>query len=566
MNEPLRVVVIGANAAGAKAASRIRRLNPKAHITMLEQGRHVSYAGCGLPYFLSGKVAEIDELVKTPYGRIRDAGYFRNAKDIEVLTGRRVEHIDRQARRVRACALDSGETASFPYDKLVLAVGATAVKPPVEGVDLNGVFHLTRIEDAAAVSEIVSARPGGSAVIVGAGFIGMEAAEALAERKWDVTVIERYDQVFPWALDFEIAALVQEHLFERMVELELGAELLRIEGDADGYVTKVVTAEDEYDADLVILATGMRPNVELAREAGLDIGPTGALVVDEYLQTSDPDIFAGGDLVENVHLVTGKKCFIPLGSTANKHGRVIGDNVCGLPTRFPGVLGTFICKVFDYNVGSTGLSEKAAAEAGLDAYSLCVPGFDKAHYYPGSEMVGLKLVVETDTGRLLGLQAAGRGDVAARIDVAATALRFGATIAQLSELDLAYAPPYAQAMDCLLTAANAAQNAAAGLLKPVSAKEAHARIEASDDFVLLDVRSRAEFARAHIDDARVINIPLDDLRARLDELPRDKRILCLCSAGLRSYAAQRLLEAAGFTDVSTIDGGMFLWPWKDELA
>lgn len=565
MNEPVNVLIIGGNAVGAKAASRIRRLNPNAHITILEQGRYISYAGCGLPYYVSGAVAEIDELVKTPYGRARDPEFFKQSRNIEVLTGRRAESIDRSAKTVRARNLETDETETYKYDKLVLAMGAAPVNPPIEGIDLKGVFHLTTMEDAAAVSAAVQENPGGDAVIIGAGFIGMEAAEALAARNWSVTILERYKQVFPWALDFEMAALVQEHLFEKMIEFELGAEVVRIERDADGNVAKVVTKEDEYDANLVILATGLKPNVDLALEAGLPVGETGALTVDEHLCTNDPDVYAGGDLVENMHLITGGKCYIPLGSTANKHGRVIADNICGIETPFPGVQGTFVCKVFDYAVGSTGLSETSAADAGLDAFVVRAPGFDGAHYYPGAGRVAIKLVVERGSGRLLGMQAVGAGDAARRIDIAATAIRFGATIDQIADLDLAYAPPYAQAMDLVITAANAARNVASGLLKPIDPSATRSALEIGNNVFVLDVRTPGEFAQGHIEGDNVVNIPIDDLRGRLGELPRDKKILCICSMGPRSYGAQRMLEAAGFTDVASIDGGIFLWPWKDEL-
>ena len=562
----MEVLVIGGNAAGAKAASRIRRLDSDVKITILEQGRYISFAGCGLPYYVSGKVPEFEDLFKTSYGQVRDVGYFRDLKDLDVRTGWRLEKIERDGKRVLARNLEKDETETFPYDKLVLAMGATPIDPDIEGIDLEGVHHLTRPEDAETVARRLREGPPGSAVVVGGSFIGLEAVEALAERKWEVTLLERCDRLFPRVLDFEMAAVVQETLFERMVECELGVEILKIEGDGAGRVARVKTAEDEFDADLVILAAGVRPNVETAREAGLEIGETGALAVDEYLRTSDPDIFAGGDLVENVHLVTGKKCYIPLGSTANKHGRVIGDNVCGLETAFPGILGTFVCKVFDLNVGSTGLSEQAAEEAGLEVVSVSAPGFDKAHYYPGSEMVGLKLVVERETGRLLGLQAAGKGEAARRIDVAASAIAFGATVDQIADLDLAYAPPYSQAMDCLIGAANAARNALDGLLNTVSAQEARALLERGDDVVLLDVRNPNEFFRGHVDDEKVLNIPLEELRSRLGELPGEKRILVTCVSGLRAYSAERLLEGAGFRRVSVVAGGMFLWPWKEDLA
>lgn len=565
MSDPLNVVIVGAVACGAKAASRIRRLDPKANITMIDQGQYISYAGCGLPYYVSGQVKEFEDLIRTPAGATRDVNFFKGLKNIDTRTGTRVESIDRAAKTVVARDLASGAEETISYDKLVLATGAAPTKPAVEGLDLEGVHHLTTMEDAAAVAEAIAAKPRGDAVVIGAGFIGVEATEALAERGWMVTLLEREDQLFPGALDFEIAAVVQEHMFERAVEVEVSANLRRVEGE-DGHVAKVVTDEDEYDADLVIVAAGVKPNIELAREAGLDIGETGALAVNEHLQTSDPDIYAGGDLVENVNLVSGKKCFVPLGSTANKHGRVIADNICGVATEFPGIQGTFVCKAFGVNVGATGLTEAAARELGLEIYVALAPAFDKAHYYPGSAMIGVKLVVERGTDRVLGLQAVGAGDAARRVDVAATAIRFGAKVNDLADLDLAYAPPYAQAMDALITAANVARNERDGIMKSVSPMDARKMLDERDDVILLDVRGADEFKNIHIDHPKVVNIPMGELRARQDELPRDGMILSYCAMGLRGFSGQRMLNAMGFDNVATVAGGGYMWPWKDDMV
>jgi len=562
----MNVLIIGGSACGMKAASRIRRLNPDARITVIEQGHYVSYAGCGLPYHVKGTVRELDDLVKTTYGAVRDPAYFEAVKDIHVLTHTRAEAIDRHKKEVHVRNLETGAAHELQYDKLVLATGASPMRLPIEGADLKGVHCLTTMEDAQTLAAAVMEKERGSVVIIGASFIGMEAAEAFGERGWEITVVEKFDQVFPNALDFEIAAVLHEHLFEQMVETEFESEVVRIEGDADGHVSKVLTREGELDADLVVMAAGVRPDIELAKAAGLEIGQTGALAVNDHMQTSDPDIYAGGDLVENKNLITGRACYVPLGSTANKHGRVIGDNVCGHDSTFSGVLGTFVCKVFEFNIGATGLTEKAAREAGIDAFSVLAPGFDKAHYYPGSEIVGLKLVVEKHTRRLLGLQAVGKGEVTPRIDAAAIAINFGATIDEVPGFDLAYAPPFSQALDCLISAANAARNAADGIGRPVSPIVLREMMERGDDFVLLDVRNENEFMRAHIDHKCTVNIPLQELRNRLHELPKDKTILTLCVLGVRSYEAQKILQAAGFADVAYVAGGIVAWPWKDELA
>lgn len=566
MTEAMKVVVIGAVACGAKAASRIRRLDPRARITMIDQGRFISYAGCGLPYFVGGQVRELEELVRTTYGSVRDADYFKRLKDVDVEIATRAEWINLERREVGVRHLDSGGERVLPYDKLVLSLGARPVDPPIDGLDLGGVHHLTRLEEAEEVARTVGQHDGGRAVVVGAGFIGIEATEALVERGWEVTLVERYDQVFPWALDPGLAQLVAEHLFERLVQVETGVRVERLVGE-NGRVRRVVTSAGEHDADLVILATGVRPNVELARDAGLALGETGALAVDEHLRTSDPHVYAGGDLVENRHLVTGRPCYIPLGSTANKHGRVIADNVCGGDATFPGVAGTFVCKALGLAVGSTGLTVEAAREAGLDAAAVVVPGFDRAHYYPGAAILDLRLVYERGSGRLLGLQGVGAGELARRIDVAASVLRFGGTLDDLAHLDLAYAPPYAMALDCLIQAANAARNEQSGLYRPITPAQVRERLARDNaDIVLLDVRSEPEVQRARLEHEPYVHLPLDELAARADELPRDRTLVCLCQLGVRSFTAQRMLEARGFEQVATLDGGLHAWPWKDELV
>lgn len=565
MNNAKRILIIGASACGAKAASRVKRLRSDYDVTILDQSRYISYAACGMPYYLEGKVREMDDLLKTTYGKIRDTQYFKDLKDITIHTNVRALRIDRKARRVEATNMMTGEALSFEYDELILTAGASPKMPPIPGSDLQGVYHLTRMEDTEVIAREIQDRGHGCAVIVGGGFIGVEAAEALRARKWDVTLLERESQLFPGMLDFEIAAIIQEHLYENLVDTEFNAEILSFEG-AGGKVSKVVTKTNKYSADIVIVATGLKPNTEMAEAAGLELGETRALKVNAQMQTSDPAIYAGGDLVENLHLVTGKPCYIPLGSTANKHGRVIADNVCGIPSTFPGIQGTFICKAFDYNVGSTGVTETQAKRMGLDAFALAVCGFGKAHFYPDSQIMALKLILENGTNKLLGMQAVGKGDVARRIDVAATAIRLGATIRDIAYLDMAYAPPFSPALDVFITALHVVENANAGLMKPLTCLEAKRLLDDDDSALMVDVRSDLEFGRAHIDSPKVINIPLDELHRRIGELPENKKIICACLLGLRGFSAQRILDAAGFPDVCTLEGGLFLWPWKEEMV
>jgi len=503
--------------------------------------------------------------LKTTYGRIRDGQYFKELKDITVYTNVRALHIDRGGRRVGAVNVATGESLSFEYDNLVLAMGALPKRPPISGSNLKGVYHLTRMEDAEAIAQEIKDRGRGSAVIVGGGFIGVEVAEALILKKWNVTVLERENQLFPGMLDFEISAMIQEHFYENRVDSEFNAEILSFEGK-DGKVNQVVTRKNKYAADIVIIAAGLMPNTAIAEAAGLDLGETRALKVNTHMQTSDPSIYAGGDMVENRHIVSERSCYIPRGSTANKHGRVIADNICGIPANFPGIQGTFACKAFDYHVGSTGITETQAKRMGLDALAISVCGFDKAHYYPDSQIMALKLVFENGTHKLLGLQAVGKGHVAHRIDVAATAIRLGATVQDIVCLDMAYAPPFSAALDVFVTALNVSENVKSGIMKPITAMETKVILDNDDAVLMVDVRSDLEFRRAHIDHPKVINIPLDELHQRIGELPRDKKIICICLLGLRGFSAQRILEANGFPDVRTLEGGMFLWPWKDELA
>ena len=562
--KPKRVVIIGASACGAKAASRIKRLCPDYEVTILDRSVYISYAACGMPYYLEGKVRQMDDLMKTTNGRIRDVQYFKDLKDITIHTNMEALRIDRENRRVDAINTATGASLAFDYDALVLAMGAAPKMPPIPGADLKGVFHLTRMEDTKAIASEIRNHEHGRAVIVGGGFIGVEAAEALRAKKWNVTLLERESQLFPGMLDFEISAMIREHLYEQMVETEFDAEILSFEGE-DGQVRKVITKNNFYPADLVIVAAGLAPQTALAHAAGLEPGKTGALKVNAQMQTADPAVYAGGDLVENTNIITGKPCYIPLGSTANKHGRVIADNICGNPTTFPGVQGTFVCKAFDYAVGATGLTETQTKQMGIDAFAVSVCGFDKAHYYPDSQIMALKLIFENATHKLLGLQAVGKGDVARRIDVAATAIRLGATIQDIDYLDMAYAPPFSPALDVFVTALNVAQNVNSGMMKPVTAREAKKLLEEDDKVLMVDVRSDLEFRRAHISSPKVINIPLDKLHSRIHELPKDKKIVCVCLLGLRGFSAQRLLEGAGYSDVRTLEGGIFLWPWKEDL-
>ncbi|MBO8129489.1 MAG: FAD-dependent oxidoreductase [Peptococcaceae bacterium] len=554
-----RVLIIGGVAAGPKVAARLRRLDPEAEITMVERGKYISYAGCGMPFYLDGQVREFEELFRTAYRVPRDERYFAGERNIRVLTRTEAIAIDRGKKRVLVRNLQTGVEEHLPYDQLVLCTGAEAVVPPFEGLDLKGVYRLKDPGDAqkimAGIDDI------NEAVVVGAGFIGIEVAGAFANRKILVSVVELYDQVMPNVFDADMARLFQRRLEGQGIEFYLQEKVLRFEGDENGRVTRVITDKREIDADAVVVAVGVRPNVKLARDAGLAIGETGAIAVNEYMQTSDPNIYAAGDCVETVHRLTGQKTYVPLASTANRQARVVADNIAGREARFKGILGTSVLQATIWNAGRTGLTEKQARELGFEVVTVINPGHDRSHYHPDDRTIIIKLVVDQVTGVLLGVQALGAGEVAKRIDVAATALNLRATVDDLVETDLGYCPPFNSTIDPLQHAANVLRNKLDGLVRMMSVDELKEKLDTDDDFIILDVRDELEFRDQRIEDPRVWHIPITELRSRLPEIPRDKQILAICDFGTRSYEAARMLEAAGCKDVRSVEGGMRVWPF-----
>ncbi len=564
----MNVVIIGGVAAGPKCAARIKRLRPDAQVTIIERDSFLSYAGCGLPYYISGEIHEQKELYATGTGAPRDAAYFQNVKGVKVLTRTEAVEIDRKARRVRIRSLAAGAGAEaeswIAYDKLLLATGASPVRPPLPGLDLKGVSTLHSIHDAEAVRARLAEWNAGAAgarraVIVGGGLIGVEAAEALVERGCEVTLVEMLPQILR-ILDWEIAKLVENHMKSKGVRVLTGAKVEAFLGGDGGRLTGVRTSAGEFPADLALLSIGVRPNTALARAAGLELGASGGLRVDSTQRTSDPDIYAAGDCCEMKDLLTGQPCHVPLGSTANKQGRVAANAICGRPDSFPGVLGSTVCKVFDFSVARTGLTERQAREAGHEVVTVLNPGPDKAHYMPAARSLFMKIVVDARTRKLLGAQAAGPGAGDKRADVAAVAIAAGMTVDQVAHLDLCYAPPYAPAMDNLITSANIARNKLDGLARSLTPEEVKRRLDEKRDFVFLDVRGPKEWQQVRL--AGSILIPLGELRGRLAEIPRDKEIVVFCAASLRGYEAARVLAGAGFERVAFLDGGVSMWPYE----
>ncbi len=534
----MKLVIIGGVAAGATAAARARRISEDAEITLFERGPYVSYANCGLPYFISGDIPDrSDLLLQTPEG-------FRARYGVEVHVDTEIVRIDRDQKRVLARGPQGDSWVS--YDKLIMAQGGQPLMPPIPGMDRPNVFKLWTVPDMDRIHETLASGAPQSAVVVGGGFIGLEMAEAFQKRGLATTVVELQPTVMA-VMDAEYGRRIASELEENGVSVVTGAGVQAVRERAvelsDGRL---------IPADIVLFSVGVRPELLLAKEAGLEIGPSGGLQVDGHLQTSDPDIFAAGDMVEVVQRVSGRRVRVPLAGPANRQGRIAASNALGHSMRYSGALGTSVVKIFEATAAMTGLTEKAAREAGFEVGVAILHKDHHAGYYPGAEEIALKLVYDRQSTRLLGAQAFGRAGVEKRIDVLAAALHGQFTLSDLAELDLAYAPPYSSANDPINLAAFIGLNDCSGfspLVTPAALKAAMAGGEA----YVLDVRKPAEFAKSHLKGAT--NIPVDDLRARLDELPRAGRIFVHCRSGFRAHLAVRILKERGFEQVFNVTGG-----------
>ncbi|WP_371367419.1 NADH peroxidase [Sporomusa rhizae] len=557
-----KILIIGGVAAGLKAAAKARRCDPNAIITVVEKGDMISYGACGMPYYIAGDVDSITDLMKTSAGAIRNRDFFKNVKNIEVLANTLATNIDRKGKKVTVKNLEDGKESFLLYDKLVIATGAFPIKPDLPGIELANIYQLWHPNDAKAIRQGLEGQRFNKAVIIGAGLVGMEMAEALKQWELDVTIIEMKDQIFPAFLDQEFARLAAKHVQESGITILTGEKVKGFSGEP--MVTAVETEQRSIPADLVILAMGARPNVELARSAGLAIGTTGGILVDEYLRTNDPDIYAGGDCVENVNMLTREKVFAPMGSTANKHGRIIGENLCGGAAKFRGVLNTVVVKVLDINVGKTGINETDAKRLGYEYITVVTAGYDKPHYMPDAKLMSVKLIVDAKTRKVLGMQAVGEGDVSKRVDAVATALVFGGTIDDLFDIDLSYAPPYNSPIDNVAVAASAVMNKLAGRFKGISSIEAAEKME-NGNTVFLDVRTPEECKKIRLPGQEDMKfIPLAELRKRMSELNKDDEIVAFCKISLRGYEAAGILEGVGFKDVKVLEGGIFSWPYVCE--
>lgn len=531
----MKVVIVGGVAGGATAAARIRRLDEQAQIVVYERSGYVSYANCGLPYYVGDVITDPAELtLQTP-----ESFYMRFRVVMKVHHEVTAIHPDTKIVSVRN--LETGETFEESYDKLILSPGAKPVQPRIPGVGIDKVFTLRTVEDTFRIKEYINAHHPRSAVLAGGGFIGLELAENLRELGLDVTIVQRPKQLMN-PLDADMAAFLHNEVRKHGVRLALGHT---VEGFAkrDDGVDILLKGETPLHADLVVLAIGVTPDTALAKEAGLELGIKGSIVVNERMETSVPDIYAAGDAVQVRHYVTGEKALISLAGPANKQGRIIADNICGRDSRYPGSQGSSVIKVFDLTAAVTGINETNAVKAGLDVDTVILSPMSHAGYYPGGRLMTMKVVFEKETGRLLGAQIVGYEGVDKRIDVLATAIHAGLKADQLRELDLAYAPPYSSAKDPVNMAGFIIDNILRGVLKQWHLEEADG-LPRDGSVTLLDTRTAEEYEEGHIDGFR--NIPVDELRERLSEIERGKRVYVICQSGLRSYIASRILEGNGY--------------------
>ncbi|MEW6426886.1 MAG: FAD-dependent oxidoreductase [Thermodesulfobacteriota bacterium] len=547
-----RLIIVGGVAAGMSAAAKARRCDEEASITVFEKGAAVSYANCGLPYYIGGVIKKRDELL------IVDAPFLKERFNIDVRARHEVTAIDAGAKTVTVRNLESGETFIEPYDKLVLAPGADPVLPPIPGRDLPFVFSFKTLADTDALNEFIERQGPRRAVVVGGGLIGVEMVENLAALGMEVTVVEFLPQLLSF-LDAEMAEQVALHMRGKGVELLLADKVTAIlpEGAVE------TTSGARIPADLVILAVGIRPNTALARMAGCAIGDLGGIAVNERMETSVADIFAAGDCVESLQLVTGKKALVPMGSAANKEGRAAGANAMGRNIRIKGFTGTVIVKAFDLAVAKTGLSEAEAVREGMSPVVAYVLDVHHAGYYPGAQLLRIKTVADSTSGRLLGAQVVGGQGVDKRIDVLATAIYAGMQAEDLVHLDLAYAPPYGSARDPVIVSGMLHGNFRDGEWTPVSPAWLAERLAAGADLQIVDVRTPGEVRRSgRIPGA--IHIPVDGLRQRVGELDPERETVLYCAVGLRSYLGSRLLAMKGFRRVRTMTGGIMSWTYPLE--
>ncbi|MBV5318617.1 MAG: FAD-dependent oxidoreductase [Desulfobulbaceae bacterium] len=559
-----KIVIIGAVAAGPKTACRLRRLQPEWEITMVDQDSLISYGGCGIPYYVSGDVSDESELRATSFHVVRDASFFENAKGVHVMTRTRAMAIDRKEKKVLVRNVDSGVEQHLPYDQLMLATGAKPFELPIPGAGLDGVFTIANLHKAIEIRSRISQGKVSRAVVIGGGAIGIEMAEAFTDL-WGIetTLLELAPQLLPRLVDWHFAAMLQKHLQEKGVAVFTRESATELIDDGQGKVCGVKTAQRTLEADLVIMAVGVRPRSELAQAAGLEVAPWGGIKVNQRLQTSDPAIYAAGDCIAVTSLITGREIYMPLGSLANREGRIVADNMAGQPSAFKGVCGSFIMKAFERCIASTGITHEAALAEGFDAdYALTSPP-DRAHFFPDQAVVILQLVFDRRTRRVLGLQAFGmmNDSISARVDAAAGLIAQGGTIEDFGLLEMAYAPPFSSAIDSINAAAYVAENICDNRLRRVDLDRFLGWMEdmsSEPDWAVLDIRHPLE-AAPYVEKYganRWVALQYEQIRARHGELPAGKTFIIICNAGTRSYEVQVLLDHLGKSASLILPGGL----------
>lgn len=531
----MKVVIVGGVAGGATAAARIRRLNEKATIIIFERSGYVSFANCGLPYFIGDVMDDPEELtLQTP-----ESFYARFRVDVKVR--HEVIAIHPKEKTVSVKNLNTGEIFEESYDKLILSPGAKPVQPRLPGVQLERVFTLRTVEDTFRIKEYINQYHPRSVVLAGGGFISLELAENMKKLGMDVTIVQRPEHLMN-PFDSDMAAFIHNEVRKQGIKLALGYTVEGFE-EKDKGVDVLLKDTESLHADMVILAIGVTPDTVLAKEAGLELGIKDSILVNDRMETSVPDIFAAGDAVQVKHYVTGEDVLIPLAGPANKQGRIIADNICGGDSKYLGSQGSSVIKIFDMTAATTGIKEAAAKKSGLDVDTVILSPMNHAGYYPGGTVMVMKIVFEKASYRLLGAQIVGYEGVDKRIDVLATAIHAGLKATQLKDLDLAYAPPYSSAKDPVNMAGFMIDNIAKGVLKQWHIEDAE-KLPRDGSATLLDTRTVKEFSRGHIEGFK--NIPVDELRERLHEIEKGKPVYVICQSGLRSYIACRILEGNGY--------------------
>ncbi len=565
MESKRRIVVVGGSAAGPKAAAKARRIDNSAEVTILQKEGDLSMASCGYPYYVGGCFDDRNMLICTPAGVVRNPQFYLNAKDIAAKVNTEVTAIDRAKRTVSFRNTLSGETGEMGYDRLILATGAVPRMPPIPGVDLEGITTLQSMRDADFLRKVRDEGIIKKAVVVGGGLIGIETCEALQLAGIEITVVELLPQLLMF-LDWELAKLIENHVKGKGANVITDNGIAAFLGENGRLAGVKLQNGTELPCELAVVAIGVRPNVTLAQSAGLEIGETGGIRVNEYMQTSDPDIYAVGDCVETVHRITGKKVLAPLGDLANLQGRVAGENAASTNSvTFPGTIQTGICKVFDFAAGSTGLSETAARRLGYhDIVTVVNASPDKPGFMEGKLLV-TKLVADAKSGRILGGQCVGPGNVNRQIAQWAMAIQGRLTVEEMVNADLPYAPPFSLAIDHGIAAAHILQNKMKGRMKGISCTEVHRRVAGGESLLLIDVRQPEEYEQMRLGIGEIL-MPLGALRKRLGELPQDREreVVCYCKISLRGYEAALVLEGHGWKNVKVMEGGIMAWPFPRE--